>query len=178
VEQRSLVAAIDELGADALEADAFRHVSPGRNPVSGAGARIFGGRWNPPESFPTLYLGLTVRTILDEFVRMARRQALLPEAFLPREQHRIHVELERALDLRPPDARSALRLADEHLRGDDLTHCQAIGAAAHSLGLEGIVAPSAAGSGEILAVYLDTLRPDSVVEHIELEAVWHDVRDT
>jgi RES domain-containing protein len=39
-----------------LSTTAVRHLSPKHNPGSGEGARINGGRFNPPESFPTLYL--------------------------------------------------------------------------------------------------------------------------
>jgi RES domain-containing protein len=172
VSQQALVAAIDELGTTSLTAEAVRHVSPGREPRSGAGARIHGGRWNPPGSFPTLYLALDVQTVIAEFHRLARRQALAVSAFLPRELHRFAVELEAVLDLRSEAARAAVGLSERALRADDPTACREIGSAAHSIGIEAILAPSAAGSGSVLAVSLDALRPDSRVEALRVEAVW------
>src|SRR5258705_248824 len=83
-----LAARVAALGAIALETTASRHVSVGTNPKSGTGARIHGGRWTPPNSFATLYLGLGVETVAAEFERAARRQGLSPEQFLPRELHR------------------------------------------------------------------------------------------
>ncbi|MGH2824591.1 MAG: RES domain-containing protein, partial [Thermoleophilaceae bacterium] len=35
-----------------------------RHPLSGAGARSLGGRWNPRESFATLYLALERETVV------------------------------------------------------------------------------------------------------------------
>lgn len=161
---QELVARIDALGATALETVAFRHVAVGANPRSGTGARIHGGRWNPPNSFATLYLGLDVETVADEFDRLARRQGLTPDAFLPRELHRFDVRLAAILDLREVEARRAVDLSDRQLRADDPSRCQDTGAAAHYLGLEGILAPSAAGPGTVLAIFLEKQRPGSLLE--------------
>ena len=169
-----LVATIGELGSVPFSAEVFRHVASGRDPRSGRGARIFGGRWNPPDSFGAVYCGLDVSTVVDEFHRLARRQGIAAGDFLPRELYRLRVDLLAVLDLRGDDARRSIGLSDRELRGDDLRPCQAIGAAAHSVGIEGIVAPSAANGGTALAVFLDALGAESAVEVIGLEAVWTD----
>lgn len=52
--------------------------------------------------------------------------------------------------------------ADE-LTADDIATCQALGDAAHYLGIEAILASSAAGPGSALAVYTDRLQPASVL---------------
>lgn len=166
---QELVARVDALGATALETVAFRQVAGGANPRSGKGARIHGGRWNPPNSFATLYLGLDVETVVDEFHRMARRQGLTPDDFLPRELHRFDVRLAAVLDLREAAARQAIDLSDRQLRADDPRRCQEIGEAAHYVGLEGVVAPSAAGPGTVVAIFLEKLRPGSLLEPLSSE---------
>jgi RES domain-containing protein len=79
-----LVAAVDALDPVAFEGEAFRHVAINRHPLSGSGARSQGGRWNPPESFATLYLGLDRDTVVNEFFRLVRRSNRAPQDFLPR----------------------------------------------------------------------------------------------
>lgn len=166
---QELVARIDALGATALESVAFRHVSAGANPRSGTGARINGGRWNPPNSFATLYLGLESETVANEFRRLAARQGLAPEDFLPRYVYRFNVRLAAILDLRSEDAQRAVDLTDRVLRADDPRRCREVGEATHHLGLEGVVAPSAAGPGTVLAVFLEKLRPGSLLEPVGSE---------
>ena len=155
-----LVGRIDALGSTALRTVAFRHVSVGTNPKAGTGARIHGGRWNPPNSFATLYLGLDVETVAAEFARAARKQGLSPEQFLPRELCTIRVSLSALLDLRGEESRAAIGLSDEQLRADEPASCRGVGEAAHYLGLEGVLAPSATGAGTVLAVFLETFGRD------------------
>lgn len=159
-----LASKVDAVGPSSIHGDFYRHVAVSRDPRSGMGARINGGRWNPPESFSTLYLAETVETVIREFYRLARRQGLHPRDFLPRDLYTFEVELEAVLDLRPDEARAHVGLTLAELRGDDARACQAIGEAAHYLGLDGIAAPSAAGEGVVLAVFLDRLRPSSRLE--------------
>jgi RES domain-containing protein len=164
-----LVGRLDALGATALSAVAFRHVSVGTNPKAGTGARIHGGRWNPANSFATLYLGLEVGTVAAEFARAARKQGLSPEQFLPRNLCTIRVSLSALLDLRREESRAAIELSDDQLRADDPASCRDIAEAAHYLGLEGVLAPSATRAGTVLAVFLETLRPGSELEVIRTE---------
>lgn len=167
-----LVAAVDALDPVALTGEAFRHVAANYNPLSGAGARAQGGRWNPPGSFATLYLALERETVVGEFHRMVSRAGLKPEDFLPRRFYRYEIELRALLDVRPLDARSALGLRDADLKSDDPSASQAIGDAAHYLGREGIIAPSAAGAGTVVAVFFDRLQADSYVRGLDFE-LWH-----
>jgi RES domain-containing protein len=169
VPSRELVARVDALGTVSFEGHAFRHVSRDRDPRSGVGARLSGGRWNPRDSFSTLYLGLEISTVVAEFNRLAERQALAPTDFLPRDLYRFDVRLERLLDLRGADARSALDVTDERLRATDAAFCQEIGAAAHTLAHEGVIAPSATGNNTVLAVFLDNLLPRSLLEPTLIE---------
>lgn len=159
-----LVERLDPLQRRALAAVTYRHVSRGRQPLSGEGARIQGGRWNPTESFPTLYAGLTEEVVTAEFRRLALRTGRSTEDFLPRDLYRIDVTLQAVLDLTDPAVVRDLGVDAEDLTADDIGTCQAIGDAAHYLSIEAILAPSAAGSGSALAVYTDRLQPGSVLE--------------
>lgn len=139
--------------------------------MSGEGARIQGGRWNPTESFPALYVGLSEEVVTAEFHRLALRNRRSTADFLPRELYRIDVTLQVVLDFTNPDTVRALGVDLEDLTADDVATCQAIGDAAHYLGIEAILAPSAAGPGSALAVYTDRLQPASVLTP-HLLGVW------
>lgn len=164
------LAGVDAIEPVAFTAEVFRHVAEDRNPLSGAGARLHGGRWNPPDSFSTLYLALERDTTIGEFYRLARRQGRAPEDFLPRRMYRYSVALAAVLDLRDPAVRIGLESSDAELRATDAKSCRLIGEAAHQLGLEGILAPSAAGEGTVLAVlFFDRLRADSHIRDLDYE---------
>lgn len=168
-----LVDAVDRLEPVSYVADVFRHVAADRHPLSGAGARSQGGRWNPPQSFATLYLADSKSTVEAEFRRMAQRQGLDPAGFLPRRIYRLEVELQAVVDL----TRSQLLpppLANLDLSADDLTATQAVGEATQYLGREAILAPSAAGGGRVLAVFIDRLLPESRVDEIDFD-LWTEV---
>ncbi|MCW3019408.1 MAG: hypothetical protein JWN10_1716 [Solirubrobacterales bacterium] len=164
-----ILARVDALDPIAVTTEAFRHVAHDRHPLSGSGARLHGGRWNPPESFSTLYLALERKTTVNEFYRLAARQGRAPDDFLPRRMYRYEVALGAVLDLRDPPARASLNLNDAELTANDASKCREIGESAHYLRLEGILAPSAAGQGTVLAVFFDRLRVDSYIRDIDYE---------
>ena len=168
-----LIDAIDQLEPIAYAGNLFRHIAAGRHPLSGAGARSQGGRWNAPQSFATLYLADRKSTVEAEFRRMAGRQGLDPSQFLPRRIYRLAVELQAVVDLTHSELLPQV-LADIDLISDDLTGTQAIGEAAQYLGREAILAPSAAGQGNVLAVFIDRLLPESRVVDVDFE-VWTEV---
>jgi RES domain-containing protein len=162
---------VSALGASPFERTAFRHVSGTSDPRSGIGARIHGGRWNPPESFSTLYLALTVETLVAEWMRAAARQGLAPEDFLPRTLVTLQVRLEAVVDLRKPHARKSVGLTDADITSINAAPCQTIGEAAHFLGHEGLLAPSATEVGDVLAIFLDNMKVDSRVDVISQRSV-------
>ena len=104
-----------------------------------------------------------------EFERAARKHCLSPEQFLPRNLCTIRVSLSALLDPRGEESRAAIELSDEQLHADEPASCRDVGEAAHYLGLEGVLAPSATGAGTVLAVFLETLRPGSEVEVVRTE---------
>ena len=75
--------------AAALDATGYRNQAPGFDPRSGEGARRFGGRFNPPRSFPVLYLCTTRSCAIAELTRQADRQSIDVEQLLPRELWRV-----------------------------------------------------------------------------------------
>ncbi len=76
---------IDGLPPIAISGRGFRHQAVEWSySQPGAGARTNGGRWNPPNSFATLYLGLSVDVAVAEFHRLARQAGREPIDFMPR----------------------------------------------------------------------------------------------
>ena len=166
-----LVRVVDARPRATFEGIVFRHLGPGHSSSSGEGARIRGGRWNPAESFPTLYLALSMDTVVAEFYRLAARQGMPPENLLPRRVQTYGVELQAVLDLREFAARQELGLSDAVIAGDDPTLCQSVGDAAHDAGFEAVLAPSATGIGLVLAVFVDRMTAGSIVRPDSFE-VW------
>jgi len=139
--------------------------------MSGEGARLHGGRFNPPGSFPVLYICQSRPCAVAELKRLGERQAIGVEGLLPRVLYRYEIALDRILHLTNDEVRAQVGLGLDVLIGPDWTACQELGVAAHALGIKGISAPSASGVGDILAVFvqyvgLGRLESESVEE-------WH-----
>jgi RES domain-containing protein len=165
-----LTAIVVALPRTPFSGEAFRHLGPGYSPRSGEGARIQGGRWNPPDSFPVLYLALPKESAIAEFYRRAEREGLPPGDLLPRHLYRYQVQLQAALDLTDATTSEAVGFSEGLVRSDDPILSQAIGDAAHYAGFEGLLAPSATGVGETLAVFPARLQAGSIVDPVDYES--------
>ncbi len=124
------------------------------------GARLVSGRYNrgldrfpEGEIFPALYLATAPEICLGEVYRHVTPE-LLPSLNDFRLSE-LSVSLHRVADCRDP---SALGLTLDHLSHDtDYEATQSLGAAAHSLGLEGLLVPSATGLGANLILFPQNL---------------------
>lgn len=154
----------------------WRHIRLGRDPLAGTGARIQGGRWNPPNSFSVLYMATDQTTVSAEFRRLVARQGLRPENFLPRAMYRYEIDLATLLDLSQVDARDAVGISDQDICADDISVCQAVGEAAYACRRSGIVAPSATGHGTVVAVFPEWVTSDEAVTVGDYE-VWEAAAD-
>ncbi len=149
----------------------LRIADPGwADPLDPTHAQRVGGRWNPPETFPTLYLNEDLATARINLTSFVARWPYEPEdlrsdtgpvlvaATLPRQQ--------RVADVHTSAGLAAVGLptsypldADGTLISHDM--CQPIGAAAKAAGLRGIRCGSAnapAGAGRELAWFPATTR--------------------
>jgi RES domain-containing protein len=171
---RDLLEIVDGLPRMPLSTEAYWYIAPGYSARGGEGARIQGGRWNPPQSFPTLYLVLERECAVAEFYRFAERSGRPPEDLLPRALYRYEIELSSVLDLRDENVMASVGVTSHVLRSDDPSRCQLVGDAAHYLSFEGLLAPSATGVGHALAVFTDRLLAGSMTEPLNSE-LWETV---
>lgn len=148
---------VTRVGARSLDVVGYRHQAPGRRPESGEGARRVGGRYNPPRSFPVLYLCATLLCAVAEFARLAHRQGLAPKHLLPREVWKIKVNLNRVLDLTDDMVLSTLGLQMSDLVRDEYRLTNEIGKAAHEYRFQAVLAPSATAVNRIIAVFTNNL---------------------
>lgn len=131
------------------------------DPLDPSFAATYGGRWNPPGSFPTLYLNEDLATARAQVTALLRGSPVDPDdldagfdlvtATLPRSQEVADAVTDQGLE--------SLGLPDTYPRyrnGRPIRHdvCQPIGGTVKDAGLRGIRARSAAtddGSGRELA---------------------------
>jgi hypothetical protein len=109
---------------------------------------------------------------VDELAARVRRAGATGEILLRGDSgfwsyKTIRVELAKVIDLRSSVTQQELRLSVGDLTTDDLTMTQALGAAAHALDFEGIVAPLATSIGDVLAVFPERIRISGVLEVVE-----------
>lgn len=140
------------------------------DPLDTRFAQRMGGRWNPPDSFPTLYLNediVTARINMQLFTEpwpygpedlRDDTAPVLVEAVLPRQQ--------RVADAHSPRGVSSLGLPasyplDASGRAVPRSVCQPVGAAVHAARLRGVrsrSAQTALGAGRELAWFPATAR--------------------
>jgi RES domain-containing protein len=153
----------------------WRQLAPRYDPLSGEGARLHGGRFNPPGSFPVLYICQSRSCAVAELKRLGEHQPIGVVGLLPRSLYRYEIDLEGVLDLGNDRIRAQIGLGLDVLTGRDWTACQELGVAAHALGVTAVSSPSATGVGDVIAVFvqhagLGRLEPEFVEE-------WHSVDD-
>ena len=148
--------------------------------LSGRGSHEFGGRWNAAGTFPAVYCSLLPETAVTETMTRFRKTGLKARQPLPGVLISLSVKLQRVLDFTDPHDISvvepflakAKRENWQYLqdKGREATG-QAIGRAAHQLGIEGIRFPSAVVAGaKNLVVFPENLRARSILR-IENAAV-------
>lgn len=157
-----LLAAVDGIGTTTWGGSTWRHTAPNRNPLSGEGARLFGGRWNPPDLASTLYLSTNDDGCIAEFRRMAAGQGKGPASFLPRRISQLDVTGVEVVDLRLVANQQVVGLEVDDLTSDDWSACQLVGAAAHFLRADGLIAPSATALGDTLVLFEGRLDGNAV----------------
>lgn len=116
-----------------------------------------GGRFNPPDSFSTLYLCETRACAVAELIRACGRHGVDAGALLPRVLYRYDLDLARVLDLTRPDVREHIGVSERDLAGDDWSVCQTIGREAHDRGDQAIRTLSATGVDRVLVVFPELL---------------------
>ncbi|HZA40872.1 MAG TPA: RES family NAD+ phosphorylase [Actinomycetota bacterium] len=168
-------ALVAKLPTRPFRGDGFRQQAPKYDPLSGEGARRRGGRFNPPRSFPVLYLCTTRACTVAEFLRAGNRHAIGPEGLLPRQLFRYEVGLDRIVDLTDASMLEQLGLAVPDLVGEDLSLTRSIGEAAHALGIQSIRSRSATEQDDVLAVFLENLGSGTLVAN--LEETWETIDD-
>lgn len=156
-------------------ATGWRHSAPQYDPSSGEGARKVGGRFNPPDSFPVLYLCTTRPCALAELQRLGHRQPIGVAGLLPRQLYRYELELSEMLDLTDRDVRDALALDPDTLVGPDWNATQHIGDIAHRNGFHAIRSPSATGVDDVLAVFSD-IALSEIINVVAIER-WETLED-
>lgn len=142
----------------AYAGETFRHMAKRwDDPLSGDGARIRGGRFNPPDSFPVLYLCTTRPCTVAELRQLGRRQPIGVEGLLPRVLYRYQTSLDLVLDLTSDATLEHLGVSRQQVIGSDLTIPRQIGESAHAAGSQAIRAPSATGVDQVIAVFPELL---------------------
>jgi RES domain-containing protein len=108
-----------------------------------------------------VYLAQPEAACVAEFVRMAEATGASPQALLRRgrELHDVEVAGLPVLDLTADGALDHVGLTPEDVGDDDWLPCQAVGEAAHFLGVAGIAAPSATRLGIVLAAFENRVGP-------------------
>lgn len=166
---------LGQVASTNLSTVAYRNQATGFDPRSGDGARRLGGRFNPPHSFPVLYLCLTRRCVIAELTRQAERQNLSVKDLLPRDLFEVSAELDTVLDLTADETLDALGLTRPDLVRQDHRLTQEIGDAAHEQGLQAIRSPSATGVDHVLTIFPENLA--GAVLQVELVAEWRRTAD-
>lgn len=144
--------------------------------LTGVGSQICGARWNPPKSFPTVYLSLDPHTALDEVFAHFLYYRIPIETAMPRVLVSVRARLGTVFDLIEGKSRSILRVSERRMLDEPWREeqkagrealTQALGRLARELGWEGLLVPSAAGRGRTnLIVFPSNLSPDSSLEII------------
>ena len=124
--------------------------------VTGLGSAKMGGRWNPPGSFPTVYASCEPEAAMSESLAAFRYYGWALHDAMPRVFRSLEAHLGRVLDLSRPGEMMHSDCWMDKVRREDWravqtagreSTSQAIGRAAWTAGLEGLLVPSFTAPG-------------------------------
>lgn len=161
-----------------LEGEYYRVAGPrhttGSEIVSGTGAFIAGGRWNPVGEMKAVYLSRKPETAMKEALEHFRYHGLPISTGLPKVVVAVAVRINRLLDLTAQDSTAALPIPMPDLLAEDWralmasrmeSGSQAVGWAAFTAGIQGLMVPSKPDpTGLNLVVFPENLDRDSRLE--------------
>lgn len=153
---QQLMVAVSSITPADVQGTFYRHTHPEAKPLSGSSS---GGRWGAEGTYSVLYLGRPPDSVVVEAYRHLvdddEDGRLTGEMVGPRSFSTVEVDVSEVLDLRAATAQQRVGLSDDALRSPigDYASCQRVGAAAHQLGLHGVLATAATGLGETLALF-------------------------
>jgi RES domain-containing protein len=156
---------LEALESRAWDGTVWRHMFgtyPPRRPNQ------LGARWNPP-GVPAIYCSLDRETALAEGEHAIRMQPLRPT--VARTIYKLHVHLEKMLDLSSRSALLELGIGDRELSDVDHERCRELGGAAEWLEHDGLLVPSARGSGSNLVIFPRKQGSKKHFEEIDSEVV-------
>jgi len=158
--------ALENVSPRAWEGEVWRYVPALSNPIL---PNTTGARWNPRDT-AALYTSLEKETVLAEldYMRAIQTPPLRRSVF---RLHRIHLRVNRMLDLRDRNVLEVMGIRKAELTGDDHIHCQKAGGAAAWLGFDSILVPSARFEGDNLVVFVDEQNPGALLEVAESQDV-------
>ncbi len=162
-----LLDALESLTPVPFDGDAWRIIREGREPLQGYPA---GARWDPPGVFDVLYTALDPDGAHAEVFFHLNRAPVFPSRTVYL-LHRIGVQTRKTLRLADMNALAALKVDTGRYSELDYTRTQAIGDAAHFLGFDGLVVPSARWEGQNLVLFLDRLDPNDPLNVASSEPV-------
>lgn len=145
--------------------------------LSGRGSLRSGGRFNATGTFPAIYGSSTPELARIESLAYRRRANLPVEWALPLVIKAIHVEIQCALDLTDSIILAGFQLSRTQLLADRWwiaraqrteSFTQALGRAAYSAGVQGLIVPSAQGegSGHNVVIFPDRIQAASCLRII------------
>jgi RES domain-containing protein len=144
-----------------VDGEFLRHCGLKVPPLAGSAS---GGRWGAEGAYPVLYLGRPRDSVVGEAYRhlVDDNELLTGDMIAARKLIRCDIQVSNILDLRSQSNLDALglRKADLMTRVGEYAASRAIGHAAHQLGMHGVIAPSATGIGETLALFRRNLPPE------------------
>jgi RES domain-containing protein len=126
--------------------------------LTGAGSKTAGARWNPPNSFRTVYTSLDVETAVTEALAHFRHYGFSVAKALPRVIVSLEAKYRRLLDLTDGTARRIMGVSERRMLTEPWRELQAkgrealtqaIGRLAYAADLEGLLVSSAAHRGGV-----------------------------
>ncbi len=125
----------------------FRHMF-GDYPPEAENTR--GARWNPP-GVAAIYTSLAREGALAEAEHQIAVQPVRPRA--RRTLYTIEITLTQVLDLTDTNLLQELGVGEAELAADDMAMCHDLGGAAHWIGCDGLLVPSARSANTNLVIF-------------------------
>jgi hypothetical protein len=172
VHDRAVLDALEDAEVSEFSGTVWRITRAGRSPIRGSAAN---GRWSPGGDVEVLYTSLEREGALAEIGFRLSLEPIWPS----RLQHELHqVCLETQRTLRFVDTKSLLAFGVDSDRYSSFEYdaCQALSAAAHFLGYDGLIVPGARHEALNLVLFMDSDAATTLECHGSEAVDWADWR--